>query len=491
MAKESEDSPIPEFDSLEEEEWYFICNIFGACFMIFCVAVIAGLFLGMLTLDAFDLLIKERASLDPDEKNYARALYPIVKEKHLLLVTLLLLNALCYEALPIFLDRLVPGWIAVLLSTTLVLLFGEILPSAIFTGPDQLKLGYQMVPLVKVLLWLLYPIAKPLSLILDKIVHPEGEDLHSEEYNRAELAALVKIQYEKRMKQHQKHRFNKKSIVWNNPIHAPTNNTDTYNEMKKELMRAADDMMGTEDDDDEEEITPDLEENLRPPMEQDEVNVVLGALQLKTKVTMDVYTPLRHLYAVPENLELTKDTLAVIYGEGWSRIPVYRPRDPDDPDDMSNAAFLGFIMAKTLMMINWDHEREVSTIPITRPDAVSPRMNLVRLLKLLREGGSLMAFVCARPDLANRSLQKNLPIPVEAGLMGVVTLSDVMESILQTRIYDEDDISDRTLAIATLQNWAIETLQRFARKKKKTKMKGKMKSNDGSILNEFTPLIVN
>ena len=41
------------------------------------------------------------------------------------------------QALPVFLDRLMPSWAAVLLSVTVVLICGEILPSAVFTGPNQ------------------------------------------------------------------------------------------------------------------------------------------------------------------------------------------------------------------------------------------------------------------------------------------------------------------------------------------------------------------
>ena len=70
-----------------------------------------------------------------------------------------------------------------------------------------------MVPLVKALLFIMYPIAKPLSMVLDSIVHPEKEEDDyvpggEEAYNRGELAALVKIQYEERMKQQHQHQHN-------------------------------------------------------------------------------------------------------------------------------------------------------------------------------------------------------------------------------------------------------------------------------------------
>jgi CBS domain containing-hemolysin-like protein len=43
------------------------------------------------------------------------------------------MNAGANEALPLFLDRLVPTWASVIISVTFVLIFGEIIPSAIFT----------------------------------------------------------------------------------------------------------------------------------------------------------------------------------------------------------------------------------------------------------------------------------------------------------------------------------------------------------------------
>ena len=48
----------------------------------------------------------------------------MLKRPHLLLVTLLLVNAAAMEALPIFLDRLMSPTSAILLSVTAVLFFG-------------------------------------------------------------------------------------------------------------------------------------------------------------------------------------------------------------------------------------------------------------------------------------------------------------------------------------------------------------------------------
>ena len=108
-------------------------------------AIAAGLTMGLLSLDAQQLKltmeIQAKDCTNPEEeaelmkeRALATKLYPLVRRHHWLLVTLLLLNTLANEALPLFLDEIVPTpLIAILISVSFVLLFGEIIPSAIFT----------------------------------------------------------------------------------------------------------------------------------------------------------------------------------------------------------------------------------------------------------------------------------------------------------------------------------------------------------------------
>ena len=79
------------------------------------------------------IMVTEMEDCDTDEerkelkkmKQYAAKIAPLKKDHHLLLVTLLLLNASVNEALSIFLDNIVPSWLAIVLSVSLVLLFGD------------------------------------------------------------------------------------------------------------------------------------------------------------------------------------------------------------------------------------------------------------------------------------------------------------------------------------------------------------------------------
>lgn len=84
-----------------------------------------------------------------------------------MLVTLLLCNAAAMETLPIFLDRIFSPLVAVLISITLILMFGEIIPQALCTGPKQIQIAYRMCPIVSVLMWLTWIVSYPIAKFLD------------------------------------------------------------------------------------------------------------------------------------------------------------------------------------------------------------------------------------------------------------------------------------------------------------------------------------
>eukprot|EP00968_Pinguiococcus_pyrenoidosus_P021851 scaffold2933_cov245-Pinguiococcus_pyrenoidosus.AAC.4 len=97
---------------------------------------------------------------NPRKRKAAQCCKP--SRHHFILVCFLLFNSMATEALPLFLHQLLPGYLALLLSVSLVLVFGEIIPSAIFTGPNQLRNVAIMAPFVKVLLCTLSPLAYPI-----------------------------------------------------------------------------------------------------------------------------------------------------------------------------------------------------------------------------------------------------------------------------------------------------------------------------------------
>ncbi|KAI4366372.1 hypothetical protein MLD38_022259 [Melastoma candidum] len=166
----------------ESEFWFFLMAIVG---LVSFAGLMAGLTLGLMSLGLVDLEVLIKSGR-PQDRIYASKIFPVVKNQHLLLCTLLLGNSLAMETLPIFLDKLVPPWAAIVISVTLILAFGEILPQAICTRYG-LKVGAMMAPLVRVLLFIFFPITYPISKVLDWML---GKG-HAVLLRRAELKTFV------------------------------------------------------------------------------------------------------------------------------------------------------------------------------------------------------------------------------------------------------------------------------------------------------------
>ena len=141
----------------------------------------AGVVLGLLLLASFaaclvalhsismlDLGVLEVQGSDP-ERAQAAKLRPLIEQPRRLLVTLLLLYVGASEALPIFLDKLMPDWLAIAASAAAVLTLGEVLPQALCTSPDKLALAAFFSPLVRALMLILAPVAWPIAWALDKV----------------------------------------------------------------------------------------------------------------------------------------------------------------------------------------------------------------------------------------------------------------------------------------------------------------------------------
>ncbi|KAM0821731.1 hypothetical protein ACQ4PT_052959 [Festuca glaucescens] len=165
--------------------WWAYAGI--SCFLVLFAGIMSGLTLGLMSLGIVDLEILLRSGTDV-EKAQAAAIFPVVQKQHQLLVTLLLCNACAMEALPIFLDRIFNPVLAVVLSVTFVLAFGEVIPQAICTRYG-LAVGATFVWPVRILMIITYPISYPIGKLLDCAL---GHD-ESAYFRRAQLKALVSI----------------------------------------------------------------------------------------------------------------------------------------------------------------------------------------------------------------------------------------------------------------------------------------------------------
>ncbi|KAK8555374.1 hypothetical protein V6N13_045907 [Hibiscus sabdariffa] len=165
-------------------EWFVFAGV--SCLLVLFAGMMSGLTLGLMSLSLVDLEILQRSGTIA-EKKQAAVILPVVKKQHQLLVTLLLCNACAMEALPITLDKMFHPFVAVLLSVTFVLAFGEIIPQAVCSRYG-LAIGANFVWLVRILMIICYPIAYPIGKVLD-VVLGHGDAL----FRRAQLKALVSI----------------------------------------------------------------------------------------------------------------------------------------------------------------------------------------------------------------------------------------------------------------------------------------------------------
>lgn len=172
----------------------FYVYIFASIGLVTLGAIMSGLQVGLFSIDPMKLaLLKMDKESDPDDQRRAEALTPLLQRHHWLLVSLLIVNAVAMEALPIFLDALVPSYAAIIISVTLVLIFGEIIPQALCTR-SPLAIGAMFAPMVKLLMALTMPVSYPVAQFLDWLLGNEGGNYFL--LRRGELNALVDLHAE-------------------------------------------------------------------------------------------------------------------------------------------------------------------------------------------------------------------------------------------------------------------------------------------------------
>jgi metal transporter CNNM len=126
-----------------------------------------------------------------DEKVWAEKIAPVRADGNLLLCTLLLCNVAVNSLLSILWGDLAGGTLGFLVSTATIVIFGEIIPQATCSR-YALKIGASTAPLVKLIVLLFFPVAKPIAMCLDYFLGAELGTIHNEK----ELNSMIKIYVE-------------------------------------------------------------------------------------------------------------------------------------------------------------------------------------------------------------------------------------------------------------------------------------------------------
>ncbi|VVA89814.1 unnamed protein product [Arabis nemorensis] len=404
--------------------WYVVVGV--ACLLVLFAGIMSGLTLGLMSLGLVELEILQQSGSSAEKKQSA-AILPVVKKQHQLLVTLLLCNAAAMEALPICLDKIFHPFVAVLLSVTFVLAFGEIIPQAICSRYG-LAVGANFLWLVRILMVICYPIAYPIGKVLDAVIG-HNDTL----FRRAQLKALVSIH-------------------------------------SQEAGKGG-------------ELT------------HEETMIISGALDLSEKTAEEAMTPIESTFSLDVNTKLDWDTIGKILSRGHSRIPVYLGNAKN---------IIGLLLVKSLLTVRAETETPVSSVSIRKIPRVPSNMPLYDILNEFQKGSSHMAAVVKVKDkdkthntqllstgetpkenmnffsspfltapllkhvdephdvvvdidkvptlvksrgrnfqqngIATRGLPRLLEDNEDAEVIGIITLEDVFEELLQAEIVDETDV---------------------------------------------------
>lgn len=303
-------------------------------------ALCSGLNIALMSLEIADL--KRKAKLGNAE---ARKVLPLRRNSHLSLAAILLCNVAAVSASSLVLESELYGILAGLTSTLLIVIFGEILPQALFNR-HALIYTSRFAPLLRLMIILTYPVAKPLQLLLDRLFGPEIDELQS----RRELGIMI---------------------------------SEHLGSSQSEL-------------------------------DDDEVEIIRGALQLSEKRVRDIMTPISQVYWLTPQTVIDGDKIDQIKARGRSRIPVF---------NTDKTICYGVLLMKQLIDIDFDEEPpRVDELPLHPVQAVG---SMTALDTMLRK------FIGSHTHL--------VPVEKDDKIVGIVTIEDLIEEIVGHEIEDETD----------------------------------------------------
>ncbi|KAK7198413.1 hypothetical protein NESM_000801000 [Novymonas esmeraldas] len=133
--------------------------------LVVLAGLMAGLIIGIFSLDPARLRVLARRPETLDGQR-ARRLLLILHNPHWVLVTLVVVDSAATEMLPLLFNVLVSPATAIVLSVILLVIFGEIIPEAVFTH-HALALGSALAYVVLVLMVVTAPLSWPVGKVLD------------------------------------------------------------------------------------------------------------------------------------------------------------------------------------------------------------------------------------------------------------------------------------------------------------------------------------
>ncbi|RWS13250.1 metal transporter CNNM4-like protein, partial [Dinothrombium tinctorium] len=160
-------------------------------------------------------------------------------------------------------------------------------------------------------------------------------------------------------------------------------------------------------------------------IEMDEVNIIKGALRFKKIKVSEVMTNLEDVFMLPHNAILDFHTMSEIQKRGFSRIPIYEGERKN---------IIALLFARDLAFVDPDDKIPLKMVtnfykhPLIY---VFDDVTLDIVLNEFKEGRSHLAIV--------RKIYLDTDSDPRYEVIGIVTLEDVIEEVLQVEIMDETD----------------------------------------------------
>ncbi len=149
--------------------------------LVILAAIFSGLNISLMSLSIADLTRKTRLG-----NKDAKRVLPLRKNAYLSLASILFGNVAVVSASTLTLEGTFNGLVAGIATTILMVVFGELLPQAIFVN-SALRFCAFFAPLIQCMMIITYPLSKPLALMLTKLIGEQDRILHT----RAELGMLI------------------------------------------------------------------------------------------------------------------------------------------------------------------------------------------------------------------------------------------------------------------------------------------------------------
>ncbi len=149
-------------------------------------------------------------------------------------------------------------------------------------------------------------------------------------------------------------------------------------------------------------------------LDEDEVEIIRGALQLSEKRVSDIMTPIDKAYFLAKGAVIDAKKIDEIKENNWSRIPVF---------NANLSECYGVLLMKDLVDIDFDEKSfSLDELKLHPTKKVGSKTALDTMFR---------HFIAARSHL--------MPVEKNDQIVGIVTIEDLIEEIIGHEIIDESD----------------------------------------------------